>query len=59
MLKDPVFAALGLLFTLATVVLFVLSAFEFGTGPAGIFTMLLGGLFLLLGFNSRSGTELF
>ncbi len=52
MLKNPVFALLGLLLAIATVVLYVLAAFGYQTGVPGIFTMLLGGLFLLLGLNS-------
>lgn len=59
MLKNPVFAALGVIFAIATVVLYALAIAGYQTGVPGIFCMLLGGLFLLLGLNSRSERNLF
>ncbi|MEI6043271.1 MAG: hypothetical protein WCS37_02655 [Chloroflexota bacterium] len=62
MLKNPVFAALGLIFALATLALFALSLlpdWDSTFRPLGIFTLIFGGIFLLLGFNSRSEKNLF
>jgi len=57
MVKDPIFAVVGLLLALATVVLFVMAGFGFQTGVPGIFTMLVGGFSLLLGFNSQASSN--
>lgn len=54
MLKNPVFAAIGIVLAVATVVLYALAIAGYQTGVPGIFCMLGGGLFLLLGLNSRS-----
>ncbi len=53
MIREPIFAIIGLVLALATLVLFGLSIADFQTGVPGIFTMLLGGLFLLLGFSQQ------
>lgn len=59
MLKNPVFAAIGLICAVATVVLYGLAIAGYETGVIGVFTILLGGLFLLLGLNSQSERDLF